>query len=98
MHFGKTMEKVKIHDKTFVPYLRTRRNTNLHKSISSKVYEDYKDETPVFIELLNGVIMFSQTFKTLSRKCEVAFVQVSSYHGGLQSTGIVYTKWNLLKR
>ncbi|MDY3529261.1 hypoxanthine phosphoribosyltransferase [Riemerella anatipestifer] len=92
------MEKVKIHDKTFVPYLKNEEIQTYIKALALKVYEDYKDETPVFIGVLNGVIMFFSDFlKHYPGKCEVAFVQVSSYHGGLQSTGIVYTKMEFTK-
>ncbi|AQY23116.1 hypoxanthine phosphoribosyltransferase [Riemerella anatipestifer] len=92
------MEKVKIHDKTFVPYLKNEEIQTYIKALALKVYEDYKDETPVFVGVLNGVIMFFSDFlKHYPGKCEVAFIQVSSYHGGVQSTGIVYTKMELTK-
>ena len=51
------MESVKIHDKTFVPYLKDAEIQEIVKATALKIYEDYKDETPVFIGVLNGVIM-----------------------------------------
>ncbi|WKS94694.1 hypoxanthine phosphoribosyltransferase [Riemerella columbina] len=92
------MDKIKIHDKTFVPYLKNEEIQTYIKDLALKVYEDYKDETPVFVGVLNGVIMFFADFmKHYPGPCEVAFIQVSSYHGGLQSTGIVYKKMELTK-
>lgn len=92
------MKTVKIHDKEFVPYLSSEEIQEAVKALALTVYEDYKDETPVFIGVLNGVFMFFSDFlKYYPGKCEVAFLQVSSYHGGLQSTGVVYTKMDLTK-
>ena len=91
------MESVKIHDKTFVPYLKHNELQEVIKELALKVYEDYKDEVPVFVGVLNGVIMFFSVFlKYYPGKCEIAFLQVSSYTG-TQSTGIVYKKMDLTK-
>ena len=92
------MDTVKIHDKEFVPYLKHDEIQEIIKKLALKVYEDYKDETPVFIGVLNGVIMFFSDFlKYYPGKCEIAFIQMSSYMGGLTSTGIVYKKMELTK-
>lgn len=91
------MESIQIHDKTFVPYLRDAEIQEIIKATALKIYEDYKDETPVFIGVLNGVIMFFSDFlKHYPGKCEIAFIQMSSYVG-TQSTGIVYKKMDLTK-
>ena len=91
------MESIQIHDKSFVPYLKHDELQEIVKKLAEKVYEDYKDETPVFIGVLNGVIMFFSDFlKYYPGKCELAFIQMSSY-AGTQSTGIVYKKMDLTK-
>ncbi len=38
------MESIKIHDKTFVPYLKHNELQEVIKKLAQKVYEDYKDE------------------------------------------------------
>jgi len=92
------MSSITIHDKHFVPYLTNEELQKVIKDLAEKVYEDYKDEVPVFIGVLNGVFMFFSDFmKYYPGRCEVAFLQVSSYNGGLQSTGIVYKKMDLTK-
>ncbi len=98
MHFASnSMSRIQIHDKEFVPYLKHDDIQEMIKSLALKVYEDYKDETPVFIGVLNGVIMFFADFmKYYPGPCEIAFLQVSSY-SGTQSTGIVYKKMELTK-
>lgn len=95
--FGNCMDKIKVHDKEFVPYLKNDEIQEIVKNIALKIYEDYKDETPVFVGVLNGVIMFFSDFlKHYPGSCEIAFLQVSSYTG-TQSTGIVYKKMDLTK-
>ena len=91
------MESIQIHDKTFVPYLKDEEIQEIVKATALKIYEDYKDETPVFIGVLNGVILFfSDLLKHYPGKCEIAFLQMSSY-AGTQSTGIVYQKMEMTK-
>lgn len=91
------MDSVKIFDKEFVPYLKNDEIQVIIKNLAEKVYEDYKDEIPVFVGVLNGVIMFFADFlKHYPGNCEIAFLQVSSYTG-TQSTGIVYKKMELTK-
>ncbi len=91
------MDRITVHDKTFVPYLKHEELQTLIKALAEKVYEDYKDENPIFVGVLNGVIMFFSDFlKYYPGKCEIAFLQVSSY-AGTQSTGIVYKKMDLTK-
>lgn len=91
------MSTITVHDKEFVPYLKSEEINELIKDLALKVYQDYRDETPVFIGVLNGVFMFFADFlKHYPGPCEVAFLQVSSYVG-TQSSGIVYTKMELTK-
>ena len=61
------------------------------KSVADKIAADYKDETPIFVGVLNGSFMFvSDLMKAYQHPCEVSFVRLSSYQG-LTSTGIVET-------
>lgn len=91
------MESIQIYDKTFVPYLEDAEIQEIVKETALKIYKDYKDEIPVFIGVLNGVVMFfSDLLKHYPGNCEIAFIQMSSYVG-TQSTGIVYQKMELTK-
>ena len=97
LYFEILMESITIHDKNFVPYLKHDEIQEIIKKLALKVYEDYKDETPIFVGVLNGVIMFFSDFlKYYPGKCEIALLQVSSY-SGTHSTGIVYKKMDLTK-
>lgn len=91
------MNSVTIHDKTFVPYLTHEELQKIVQELALKVHEEYKNETPVFIGVLNGVILFFSDFlKAYPGNCEIGFIQMSSYVG-TQSTGIVYNKMELTK-
>ena len=82
----KIMEEIKIHDKTFIPFITHEEIDKAVQRIANTLYEDYKDKTPVFVGVLNGVIMFySDLLKHYNGNCEVAFLQLASYHG-LQSS------------
>tara|TARA_R110001583_G_scaffold38171_9_gene123484 strand:+ start:15821 stop:16885 length:1065 start_codon:yes stop_codon:yes gene_type:complete len=61
------------------------------KTVADKIAADYKNETPIFVGVLNGSFMFvSDLMKAYNHPCEVSFVRLSSYQG-LTSTGIVET-------
>ena len=58
-------------------------------AIAHKINRDYKNETPVFISVLNGSFLFTADLvKKVKGNCEVSFVKVSSYKG-TQSKGVV---------
>lgn len=82
---------LKLHDKYFKPYLSEAEIQIAVKSVADKIAQDYKDETPIFVGVLNGAFMFVADFlRAYEHPCEVSFVKLSSYQG-LTSTGIVET-------
>ncbi len=82
---------IQLHDKHFKPFLSEARILAAVKSVAEKVAADYKNETPIFVGVLNGSFMFVSDFlKAYPHPCEVSFVKLSSYQG-LTSTGIVET-------
>lgn len=82
---------MQLHDKNFEPYLTETEILAAVQKVADAVAEDYKDETPIFVGVLNGSFMFVADFlKAYPHPCEVSFVKMSSYHG-LTSTGIVET-------
>jgi len=82
---------MQLHDKNFVPYLTETEILAAVQKVADAVAADYKEETPVFVGVLNGSFMFVADFlKAYPHPCEVSFVKMSSYQG-LTSTGIVET-------
>ena len=73
---------IKLHDKYFKPFLSEEQILNAVKAVADKIAADYKDETPVFVGVLNGAFMFVADFlKAYPHPCEVSFVKLSSYQG-----------------
>ncbi|MER3374467.1 MAG: adenylate kinase [Allomuricauda sp.] len=82
---------IKLHDKIFKPYLKEEQILQAIEKMAAEIAKDYKDETPLFVGVLNGAFMFVSDFlKAYPYPCEVSFVRLSSYQG-LTSTGIVET-------
>ncbi len=82
---------MQLHDKSFVPFLSEAQIMAAVQKVADAIAEDYKDETPIFVGVLNGSFMFvSDLLKVYPHPCEVTFVKMSSYEG-LTSTGIVET-------
>ncbi len=58
--------------------------------LSKQITDDYHDKYPLVVGLLKGCVPFmSDLLKELDMHLEVAFMNVSSYHGGIESTGDV---------
>jgi adenylate kinase len=82
---------IKLHDSYFDLFLSEEEILASVKKIANEIAEDYKDEVPIFVGVLNGAFMFVSDFlKFYPYPCEVSFVKLSSY-SGLTSTGIVET-------
>lgn len=98
MHFlNNYMESIKVHDKSFVPYLKHEEILEIVDRMAKEVYEEYKNERPIFIGVLSGVIQFFSDFiKAYPGECEIGFIKMSSYVG-TQSSGIVFKEMELTK-
>ncbi|RYZ52269.1 MAG: hypoxanthine phosphoribosyltransferase, partial [Sphingobacteriales bacterium] len=85
------MSIVKVHDKTFRPFISgdaiAARISELGKQISA----DYEGLNPLFIAVLNGSFVFAaDLFRELSIEAEISFIKLASYKG-TSSTGNVVT-------
>lgn len=60
------------------------------KDLGKKLEEDYKDKFPLVIGLLKGCVPFMGELVTeMDIHLEMGFMDVSSYHGGIESSGDV---------
>jgi hypoxanthine phosphoribosyltransferase len=85
------MSAIKVHDKTFVPYLPETLILEKVKELAAELDKDYAGKKPLFIAILNGSFMFtSDLFKELSIEAEICFIKLASYKG-TKSTGQVIT-------
>lgn len=84
------MEEIKILDKVFVPFISDEEIQQAIHKLANSIHQKFKGETPIFVGVLNGVVMFfSDMLKHYPGDCEIAFIQMQSYYGGTSSTGKV---------
>ena len=85
------MSVIKVHDKTFIPYLPESIILEKVKELAAQLDRDYAGKKPLFIAILNGAFMFaSDLFKELTIEAEICFIKLASYKG-TKSTGQVVT-------
>ena len=84
------MELIKLHDKTFEPYVSAEELNQITERMASEVYQDLQESRPFFIAILNGSFMFAADFlRHYKGECEISFVKMASYKG-TQSTGKIH--------
>lgn len=73
---------IQLHDKHFVPFISAAEIDKAVARMAAEVAKDMKDETPVFVGVLNGAFMIVSDFmKHYQKPCEITFVKLSSYEG-----------------
>lgn len=83
------VRQINIYGKTFIPYIAFEEIEHAIGNMAAEIHSQYKNEIPLFVGVLNGVVMFMSDFlKNYPGMCEVAFLHLSSYED-LKSTGKV---------
>ena len=73
---------IQLHDKHFVPFISAEEIDLAIKNMAKQMDDDFFDEKPIFIGVLNGSFMvLSDLMKHYRGMCEVSFVKMSSYTG-----------------
>lgn len=89
------MDEITIHDKVFIPYITYEEIEHAIKRMANTIYEEHKNDVPVFIGVLNGVVMFMSDFlKQYPGECEISFLKMASYEG-MQTTGEVHLQMDI---
>ena len=66
------------------------------EKLGLEITKDYKEKHPILIGLLKGCMPFmSDLSKKIDLKVDMAYMSVSSYHGGISSSGDVKIKMDL---
>lgn len=74
--------EIKLHDKYFVPFISAQELDFAIANMAKQIEDDFQDEVPVFIGVLNGSFMvLSDLMKHYKSNCEVSFVKMASYEG-----------------
>jgi hypoxanthine phosphoribosyltransferase len=78
----KTKIMIQLHDKEFVPFISAQEIDFAIAKIAALVEDDFADETPIFIGILNGAFMVVADFmRHYKSPCEVSFIKMASYEG-----------------
>jgi hypoxanthine phosphoribosyltransferase len=73
---------IQLHDKQFVPFISAKEIEFAITKMVQQVEDDFIDEIPVFIGVLNGSFMVVSDFmKKYTKPCEVSFIKMASYEG-----------------
>ncbi len=80
---------IHLHDKTFELFISSEEIDFAIANMAKQMDDDFFDEIPVFVGVLNGSFMvLSDLMKKYRGMCEVSFVKMASYEG-TQSTNEV---------
>jgi hypoxanthine phosphoribosyltransferase len=73
---------IQLLDKQFVPFISAKEIEFAIAKMVAQVEDDFADETPVFVGVLNGAFMVVSDFmKQYKKPCEVSFIKMASYEG-----------------
>ena len=73
---------IQLHDKQFVPFISAKEIEFAIAKMVERVEDDFADEIPVFIGVLNGSFMVVSDFmKDYKKPCELSFIKMASYEG-----------------
>lgn len=73
---------IQLHDKEFVPFISASEIDFTIAKMADLVSDDFADEIPIFVGVLNGSFMLVSDFmKKYKKPCEVSFIKMASYNG-----------------
>jgi hypoxanthine phosphoribosyltransferase len=77
---------IQLHDKQFVPFISSKEIAFAVAKMVNQIEDDFADEIPVFVGVLNGSFMVVSDFMKLYKSpCEVSFIKLASYEGTTSS-------------
>lgn len=80
---------LQIKNPFFEPYITKEELSKAVEKMAKDIRTDHKDETPLFLGILNGAFVFcSDLVRAYDQPCEISFIKLASYEQ-TQSTGIV---------
>lgn len=78
---------MKVADLDFEPLIKAGDIEKRVKEIATEINSDYGNSHPVLVGVLNGCFLFiADLVKQINIPCEVTFIKLSSYRGGIAST------------
>lgn len=90
MNKNPPMSRIKVHDKTFGPFLSEQEIQQQIKKMAAAINADYAGLRPMFIAILNGSFMFAaDLFKYITIDAEICFIKLASYKGTTSSGQVI---------
>ena len=76
------MSVIQVDDRKFVSYISEKEIDNAIEKVAEQVNEEYKNDVPIILLVLNGSIIFgADLLKHLTIPCRMSCIRVSSYDG-----------------
>lgn len=89
-------ETVIIEDKTFKIMIDAETIQQRILELGEQLNRQYEGKKPVLLGILNGCFLFmADLVKQIDVASEIAFIKVSSYHGGMESKRVVTEDYDL---
>ncbi|MGI4805142.1 MAG: hypoxanthine phosphoribosyltransferase [Janthinobacterium lividum] len=89
-------ETVTVADKTFKMMISAETIVQRIKVLGEQINQNFADKKPVLVGILNGCFLFmADLVKEINIPCEIAFMKVSSYHGGMESKRVITEDYDL---
>ena len=80
---------IQLHDKQFVPFITAQEIDFAIVQMARMVEDDFAEETPLFVGVLNGSFMVVSDFmKHYKGACEVSFIKMASYEGTTSTNNV----------
>ena len=80
---------IQLHDKKFEVFIAAEEIDFAITNMAKQIEDDFSDETPVLIGVLNGSFMVTaDLLKKYNGLCEVSFVKMASYEGMATTTEV----------
>ena len=87
---------IQVADLQFEPMIPFAEIEKRTAEIGALLTEKYQDSLPIFVGVLNGSFMFmADLVKQVPIPCHIAFMKLSSYHGGLATSRTITEDFNL---
>lgn len=75
-------------DKNFVPYISREEIQQICQKLGKTITEDFSDGDIHLVAVLKGAVVFvADLMRSIERPMKLDFVKLSSYGGGMESTG-----------
>ena len=71
----------------FTPMIKAELIQQRVEQLGKQLNQQFEGKTPIMLGILNGSLLFmADLLRQFKHPCQMAFIKIASYHGGLQTT------------